>query len=81
MKSPAAACLLLLAACGATYEVPVGASPAPVAAPSYAPGAARSTADFSRVVSRVEPVAESFCREENAGAPPAWARRRREHEA
>jgi Zn-dependent protease with chaperone function len=39
---------------------------------AYPSGSARSVADFSRVASRVEPVAEAFCREENAGAPAAW---------
>jgi Zn-dependent protease with chaperone function len=75
----AAACLLplFLAACGATYmvppaELPSGGTAVPVAVQAYPSGSARSVADFSRVASRVEPVAEAFCREENAGAPAAW---------
>jgi Zn-dependent protease with chaperone function len=77
MKSPAACLLpLLLAACGAAYQVPAelppGAGSAPVAAPSAPAGRARTPADFGRVAGRVEPAAESFCREENPSAPPTW---------
>ena len=77
MKSPAACLLpLLLAACGATYQVPSALPPgtgaAPVVAPAAPPGRARTPADFARVAARVEPAAEGFCREETAGAPPAW---------
>jgi Zn-dependent protease with chaperone function len=75
MKPSAAFLLpLLLAACGAAYEAPpppAGVA-VPVAAAPVPPGRARTPADFARVASRVEPAAESFCREENGGAPPAW---------
>lgn len=63
---------LLVAACGTTYEVPVaGGAAAPAAIPA-AGASARSARDFGRVVARVEPAAESFCRAEVAGAPPAY---------
>ena len=68
MRSPAAcALLILLAGCGATYEVPTAlpdAGGASVAGPAVPAGRARTPADFTRVASRVEPVAESFCRDE-----------------
>ena len=74
MKSPAAGLLaLLLAGCGATYQVPVASPrPRPRSLPSAPPAARARPADFARVVARVEPAAESFCREENAGAPAGW---------
>jgi Zn-dependent protease with chaperone function len=53
-------------------ELPSSAAAVPVAVQAYPSGSARSVADFSRVASRVEPVAEAFCREETAGAPAAW---------
>ena len=55
------------------YEVPVaGGVPAQAtAAPSRADGG-RTAGDFARVVARVEPTAEAFCREEVVGAPPAY---------
>ena len=72
MQSPAAALCLLLAACGASYEVPAVA-PGPVAtAPARPGGSARTSADFARVVARVEPAAEAFCREEDPAAPPPF---------
>jgi len=51
--------------------VPVG-SPAPGAVLPSPAGGSRSPANFARVVARVEPTAESLCREENAGAPAGW---------
>jgi Zn-dependent protease with chaperone function len=70
--------LLALAACGTTYEVPLApqmppgvgvgvAAPAPQIGTPRAYAAAR--ADWNRVVSRVEPAAERFCREELQGQP------------
>lgn len=54
---------LAIAGCGTTYDVPtsasVGAGSAAVAA-----GSGQSRSDFTRVAARVEPVAESLCREE-----------------
>lgn len=76
MRSPAVLLpLALLAACGTTYEVPLGAAPSgalPAAASQAPAGRARTSADFARVASRIEPVAERFCREENPRAPAAW---------
>jgi Zn-dependent protease with chaperone function len=74
MKSPAACLLtLILAACGATYEVPTSLpAGSPVAGSAVPAGQARSTADFARVAARVEPAAESFCRAENPRAPAPW---------
>jgi Zn-dependent protease with chaperone function len=78
MRSPALLLpILLLAACGAAYEVPLATAPtASAAAPAVAAGApagrARTTADFSRVAARAEPAAERVCREENPRAPAAW---------
>ena len=73
MKSAAAASLcLLLAACGTTYAVPQSGPAVLPAAPAGPPGRARTPADFARVVARVEPAAEAFCREEAPSAPPAW---------
>ena len=74
MKSPAA-CLPASSSPPAAPPTRCPAAPRappPVAGPPYPAGAARSAADFARVAARVEPVAESFCREENAGAPAAW---------
>lgn len=74
MRSPAACVLLvLLAGCGATYEVPAalpdsGSVSVPGPAPAIPAGRARTAADFARVVGRVEPVAERFCREEGRTA-------------
>ncbi|CAN5614360.1 M48 family metallopeptidase [soil metagenome] len=83
LRSLAAAVALLLASCGTTYNVPVtGQPPTPVAAPAtgmpraapLAPAGTRpyaqARADWSRVVARVEPIAERFCREENPTRPP-----------
>ncbi|PZQ46664.1 MAG: peptidase M48 [Rhodovulum sulfidophilum] len=74
-RALAAALLLALAGCGATYQVPAdpGSSaipPAPGGAAAGPSGAARGASDFRRVAARVEPVAESFCREEHPGAAP-----------
>ena len=65
---------IALAGCGTTYAVPV-ASPGGTQGTSVVAssgGAARSRGDFNRVVSRVEPVAESFCREEAPSAPAGY---------
>jgi Zn-dependent protease with chaperone function len=74
MKSAAAALLCLaLAACGATYAVPPsGPAAVPVPGPARVGGSPRTLADFRRVVARVEPAGEQFCREEAPSAPPAW---------
>ena len=74
MKTLLAAALCLgLAACGTTYDVPAaGPAIAPSPAPSGLPGRARTAADFRRVVARVEPVAEAFCREEAPNADPRY---------
>lgn len=69
MRLPAASLLCLLAAaCGTTYEVPVAGGGAP-AAPIAVTGSSRGARDFARVVSRVEPAAETFCRAEVPSAP------------
>lgn len=68
-KSAAFCFCLALAACGTTYQVPVVSGSGMPVAPLPETGASRTPADFARVVSRVEPVAEAFCREENPGAP------------
>ncbi len=77
MKSAAAFLLpLLLAACGASYDLPAdlppGGTAARAAVEGRASGPTRTAADFTRVALRVEPAAEAFCREENVGAPPTW---------
>ena len=73
MRLPAASLLcLLVAACGATYEVPVAGGAAPGATVPAVAGASRTARDFGRVVSRVEPAAEAFCHEEVPSAPPAY---------
>ena len=73
MKPCAAALCLALAACGTTYAVPDGGPAAlPSPAASALPGRARTAADFARVAARVEPVAESFCREEVPDAPARY---------
>jgi Zn-dependent protease with chaperone function len=62
---------LALAACGTTYAVPQATAPGPVVAPGPAPATpagARRPADFVRVASRIEPVAEAMCREQAPGA-------------
>jgi predicted Zn-dependent protease len=72
MRLPLLFCLAL-AACGSTYAVPD--SDAAYVAPEGAqspPGRARTPADFSRVVSRVEPAAERLCRQERPEAVAAW---------
>lgn len=71
-KRPVSLALALaLAACGTTYQVPVvSGTTGPVAV--LPGGAARTPGDFNRVVARVEPVAEAFCREENPGAAPGF---------
>jgi predicted Zn-dependent protease len=74
MRLPAASALcLLVAACGTTYEVPTAVGPAsPPTMVGTVPGASRSSRDFARVASRVEPTAEAFCRAEVRGAPPSY---------
>ncbi len=75
MRLPASLLCLLVAACGTTYEVPVaggGAPAAPAAGPAAVSGASRTARDFSRVVSRVEPAAEAFCRAELPSAPATY---------
>ncbi|WP_181164541.1 M48 family metalloprotease [Amaricoccus solimangrovi] len=72
VRAAAAALSLLVSGCGATYQVPAsaGASSLPPAPAGGVPaGPARAPGDFRRVAARVEPVAESFCREEHPGAP------------
>ena len=71
MRLPLALCLLL-AGCGASYQVPTVGGPGAVAIPAIPDGAARTAADFNRVVARVEPAAEAFCREEVPGAPAGY---------
>ena len=68
---------LALAACGSPAPLvippPAGTAPqAPAAAPDTPDGAARTPRNFRRVASRVEPVAESFCREQSPGAPAGY---------
>ncbi len=70
MRLPVILCLLV-AACGTTYEVP-GGSGAPPVAPEGPAGPARTAGDFNRVVARVAPQGERFCREENPGAPGSF---------
>jgi Zn-dependent protease with chaperone function len=73
---PAAAVLLCLAvaACGTTYAVPAGGPAAvpPAPGPVTVAGPARTAADFRRVLARVEPAGEAFCRAEAPDAPAAW---------
>lgn len=74
-RSLAAGLALLLAACGTIYDVPVAGpgsqtrpAPAVAIAPAGAPRSyAAARADWNRVVARVGPEAERFCREENPG--------------
>ncbi len=56
-----------LAGCGTTYQVPMAGPPVAPGAVAVPAGAPRTAADFSRVVRRVEPVAETVCREEAPG--------------
>ncbi len=73
MKSAVSACLcLVLAACGTTYSVPPAAVPAQPPGLARAGGSPRDSSDFRRVVARVEPAGEAFCRAEAPSAPPAW---------
>lgn len=69
-------CLLLCLAavgCGPAYEVPAAVGTAPGAVvPAGVAGGSRGARDFARVVSRVEPAAEAFCRNEVAGAPAGY---------
>lgn len=71
LRSALMSVLFVVAACGTTYEVP-GAGGASPSATGQAGGASRDRADFVRVAGRVEPVAETFCREEIPNAPPAY---------
>lgn len=66
--------LLAVAACGTTYAVPdPGQGDAlPSSAASAPVGPVRDRADFSRVVSRVEPAAEAICREEAPNASSGY---------
>jgi predicted Zn-dependent protease len=68
-RRPTAALLLLLAACGTTYEVPAVGPAAPVAAPSRAAEGV-GIGQYRTVAARVENAAEAFCREESPGRPP-----------
>lgn len=68
----ALALLLLLAACGTTYQVPDAGQGTPAAQLPVRDGPGRSATAFTRVAARVEPVAESFCREEAPGAPAGY---------
>ncbi len=69
--------LVGLAACSTTYNVP-SAAPAgtqtgsQAAAAQSVAGSGRGRGDFNRVRARVEPVAETMCREETPGAAPAY---------
>lgn len=68
---------LVLAACSGRYDVPEAptAPPAPTAPGTGTPavlGSARSAGDFQRVARRVEPAAETICREEAPGAPSGY---------
>jgi predicted Zn-dependent protease len=72
----AAALAILLASCGTTYDVPVATTtPQPgvtlvqTGSPPPRRPYAAARADWDRVVGRVRPQAESFCREENPGRP------------
>lgn len=61
-----------LAACGTTYQVPIGEAlpqTAGLAAVS-APRGTQTASDFRRVALRIEPVAEAFCREESGRSAP-----------
>lgn len=71
MIRPFLALCLALAGCGATYQVPASGNPAgsgPIPSAPAVQGGGAGRADFERVASRVEPVAEAFCREQNPGA-------------
>jgi predicted Zn-dependent protease len=72
MRMPAVLVLLVAAACGPTYQVPVGTPDPTAPAPAVARSGGLGAADFRQVVARVEPAAEAFCREETAGAPPDY---------
>lgn len=73
MRLPAAILFCLLAAaCGTTYEVPVPDGAAPAGTMSTASGASRNARDFARVVARVEPAGETFCREHVPAASSAY---------
>ncbi len=68
---------LFLASCGPAYQVPVAprtGEAVPVALPpATAPRPyAAARADWNRVVARVEPAAEAFCREEHPGRPASF---------
>ena len=70
---PSLAFCLLLAACGTTYALPdVGSGTNASAVPVERTGRARTTSDFYRVLGRVQPQAERFCRQEVRDAPSAW---------
>lgn len=70
MARLAALLCLGLAACGPTYLLPES-GPAAVSAGQVPPGPSRNAADFRRVVARVEPAGEAFCREEIPAPPKA----------
>ena len=65
------AAALALSACASAPEIPT-APTTPQAAPAPSGQGARSSRDYRRVKSRVEPVAEAFCREEAPRAPPIY---------
>lgn len=72
MRLPLVLCLLL-AACGTTYALPDAGSGTNVsAAPVDRTGRARTNTDFNRVLGRVMPQTERFCRQEVPDAPPAF---------
>lgn len=74
IRASATALCLALAACGATYQVPPGGSPVAATVESLQPagGGRRDARDFRRVAARIEPVAETVCREESPGAPLSY---------
>jgi len=62
-----------VAACSGRYDVPT--APTAPAVPAVVPGSvagARTAADFRRVAGRIEPAAETFCRQEAPAAPPGY---------
>ncbi len=69
IRAGALVSMLAVAACSTTYEVPSAPQGRPVAVQVDPGGSPRAPRDFRRVVARVEPVGESFCREEMPRAP------------
>jgi Zn-dependent protease with chaperone function len=64
--------LLAVSACTANYAPAPATVPTAPAAVQPADGRPQTRADYNRVVARIEPVAEAYCREESAGAPPRY---------